>query len=313
MRAERSPISAEVARQAANWHMLMLDERVSSAEREACARWRAAAPEHERAWQKAQRVQAQLGLLPRRLAMGTLNRERRQAMKQLLALAIIAPLGYVGYRQAVPAATYATAVGEHRRVELADGTVLELNTGTAVNLDFDPEQRLITLLRGEILVDTGADARSPHHRPLRVASQQGLMEALGTRFLVRQRDGSTQLTVLEGAVRISPAHGPQSTVEAGAQRLFDSQGRGAAGAAREQDSLWTRGSLIVDEMPLSEFLGELGRYRAGWLRCHPEVARLPISGAFQLGNTDAILTALPATLPVQVEFRTRYWVTVSAR
>lgn len=86
--------------------------------------------------------------------MGTLNRERRQAMKQLLALAIIAPLGYVGYRQVVPAATYATAVGEHRRVELADGTVLELNTGTAVNLDFDLEQRLITLLRGEILVDS---------------------------------------------------------------------------------------------------------------------------------------------------------------
>lgn len=154
MPAERSAISTEVARQAAQWHMLMLDEPVSTADRDACARWRAAAPEHERAWQKAQRVQAQLGLLPRRLALGTLNRERRQAMKQLLALAIVAPLGHVAYRQVVPAAAHATAVGEHHRLELADGTVLELNTDTAIDLDFDPEQRLITLLRGEILVDS---------------------------------------------------------------------------------------------------------------------------------------------------------------
>lgn len=313
MPSERAPITPDVARQAAHWHMRMLDEPVSAADRDACAHWRAAAPEHERAWQKAQRVQAQLGLLPRRLALGTLNRERRQAMKHLLALAIVAPLGYVAYRQAVPAAAYATVVGEHRRVELADGTVLDLNTDTAIDLNFDPEQRLITLLRGEILVDSGADAGSPRHRPLRVASRQGLMEALGTRFLVRQHESSTQLAVLEGAVRITPMQGPQTTVEAGQQKVFDGLGLGPASAAREQDSLWTRGRLIAEEMPLGEFLRELGRYRSGWLRCQPEVARLPISGAFQLGNTDAILAALPATLPVQVQFRTRYWVTVSAR
>lgn len=313
MPTERSPITPEVARQAAHWHMLMLDDNISCAERDACARWRAAAPEHERAWLKAQRVQAQLGLLPPRLAMGTLNRERRQAIKQLLALAIIAPLGYIGYRKVSPSATYTTTVGERRRVELADGTLLDLNTDTAVDLDFDQDQRLIRLLRGEILVDSGADAHSPHHRPLRVASQEGVMEALGTRFLVRQRDDSTQLAVFEGAVRVSPAHGPHVVVSAGEQMRFDSRGQGAVMAAREQDSLWTRGRLIVEEMPLGQFLAELGRYRSGWLRCHPEVAQVPISGAFQLENTDAILAALPATLPVHVEFRTRYWVSVSAR
>jgi transmembrane sensor len=88
---------------------------------------------------------------------------------------------------------------------------------------------------------------------------------------------------------------------------------GSAGPAREQDSQWTQGQLIVEEMPLAEFLAELGRYRKGWLRCQPEVARLLISGAFQLDRTEQILAALPATLPVQVEYRTRYWVTVSAR
>lgn len=312
MPADTIRISPEVARQAAHWHMLMLDAQVSAAQREACTRWRAAAAEHERAWQKALRVQAQLGLLPQQLAMGTLNRERRQVVKQLLVLAIIAPLGYAGYRQLMPVEAYATAVGKHRQVRLADGTLLDLNTDTAVELDFDQAQRLIRLRRGEILVDSGPDTHSTHHRPLRVASQQGVMEALGTRFLVRQREGSTQLSVLQGTVMMTPAHGPRQTLEAGQQATFDGSRPGAVSAAREQDSQWTRGQLLVDEMPLGEFLAELGRYRPGWLRCQADAANLQISGAFQLDDTDAILAALPATLPVQVDYRTRYWVTVSA-
>ncbi len=293
--------------------MLMLDAQVSPAQRAACARWRAAAAEHEQAWLKAERVQARLGLLPQRLAMGTLNRERRQVLKQLLVLAILAPAGYVGYRQVVPLERYATAVGERRRVTLADGTTLDLNTDSAVDVEFDQHQRLLVLQRGEILVDTGADRQSPQHRPLRVASDEGLMEALGTRFLVRQRDGSTQLSVFQGAVRVTPVHGPQQTIAAGQQLLFAARGQGSVGPAREQDSQWTQGQLIVEEMPLAEFLGELGRYRNGWLRCQPEAASLLISGAFQLDNTERILAALPATLPVRVEYRTRYWVTVTAR
>lgn len=313
MSLQRARITPEVARQAAHWHMLMLDEQVSPAQRAACARWRAAAAEHELAWLKAERVQARLGLLPQRLAMGTLNRERRQVLKQLLVLAILAPIGYAGYRQVMPEESYATAVGERKRLTLADGTVLDLNTDTVVEVKFDQDQRLVILKRGEILVDSGADAQSPQHRPLRIASEEGLMEALGTRFLVRQRDGSTQLSVFQGAVLVSPVRGAAQTIGAGQQLVFSASGQGSGGPAREQDSQWTQGQLIVEEMPLAEFLAELGRYRKGWLRCQPEVARLLISGAFQLDRTEQILAALPATLPVQVEYRTRYWVTVSAR
>lgn len=313
MPSQQPRITPEVARQAANWHMLMLDEAVSPAQRAACSRWRAAAPEHERAWQKALRVQAWLGMLPQQLAMGTLNRERRQVMKQMLALAIVAPLGYVGYRQLVPQTAYATDVGQHKQMTLADGTLLDMNTDTAVDVDFDAQQRLINLRRGEVLVDTGPDTHSTFHRPLRVSTEQGLLEALGTRFLVRQREGTTQLAVFQGAVRITPARGPGQTLDAGQQLTFDAWGQGALAPAREQDSQWTHGQLVVDEMPLREFLSELGRYRPGWLRCQPEVGHLLISGAFQLKNTDAILAALPATLAVQVDYRTRYWVTVSKR
>ena len=56
-------------------------------------------------------------------------------------------------------------------------------------------------------------------------------------------------------------------------------------------------------MRLDAFAAELGRYRPGLLRCDPAVAPLRVSGAFQLHDTDAVLAALPATLPVSVRYR----------
>lgn len=311
-----APIRPEVARQAAHWLMRLHEGAADNGQQQACSRWRAADPEHERAWQRVQRVQERLGLLPRDLAMGTLNRERRQAMKKLLVLAALLPAGYLGYRQAPWTrwtADYQTAVGERQHLRLADGSLLDLNTDTAVDLDFSDEQRLIHLLRGEILVESGADSQSPTHRPLRVATEQGLLQALGTRFSVRQLDGLTQLQVLQGKVLVMPRQGDGQVVEAGSQVLFSEQVVEKPRPAQADSLLWTQGQLVADDMPLGDFLRELGRYRNGWLRCDSEAARLRISGGFQLDNTDAILAALPATLPVDVSYRTRYWISISKR
>ncbi|KAF1072990.1 MAG: Protein FecR [Pseudomonas citronellolis] len=316
MPAPNAPITPEVARQAARWLMLLHEGRLDEAQRQACAHWRAAAPEHERAWQRVEQVQARLGVLPPALAMATLNRERRQALKKLLVLAALLPAGYLGYRQApwpVWTADYRTAIGERRTLTLADGSRVELNTDSAIDVQFSAGQRLIRLLRGEILVDSGADSASPVHRPLRVASAQGLMQALGTRFDVRQFDGTTLLGVVEGTVRVTPRQGPEQLVEAGQTLRFGAGELGPLQALRADSLQWTQGQLVADDLPLGDFLRELGRYRAGWLRCDDNAARLRISGGFQLDNTDAILAALPATLPVQVVYRSRYWVSIRQR
>jgi transmembrane sensor len=84
-------------------------------------------------------------------------------------------------------------------------------------------------------------------------------------------------------------------------------------AASARDALadgWTEGVLYAEKMPLGAFCAELARYRPGLLRCAPEVAALPVSGAFQLADTDATLAALAASLPVRIELRTRWWVTI---
>jgi len=76
---------------------------------------------------------------------------------------------------------------------------------------------------------------------------------------------------------------------------------------------WLSHVLRVEKTRLDDFISELGRYRPGLLRCDPAVAGLLISGTFQLRDTDQILRALSQTLPVDVHYRTPYWVTLTAR
>ena len=66
-------------------------------------------------------------------------------------------------------------------------------------------------------------------------------------------------------------------------------------------------------MRLGHFIAELSRYRPGLLRCASEVAELRISGVYPLADSDAVLDALTQSLPVSINRRSRYWVTVSAR
>jgi transmembrane sensor len=75
---------------------------------------------------------------------------------------------------------------------------------------------------------------------------------------------------------------------------------------------WTDGVLSVQQMPLGEFAAELARYRPGLLRCADEVANLKVSGTYQLADTGQILQLLTRSLPVRVEYRTRYWVSIDA-
>ncbi|WP_186196987.1 FecR domain-containing protein [Burkholderia gladioli] len=322
---EAPPLDRAVARAAAGW-AVRLRESASAEDLAACARWREADPEHERAWQGVLRLDAKFGAMPAAAALPALGRERRVDRRAALktlggTAAALAPAGYLAYRL-LPwqawSAEQRTGPGERRGLMLADGTRIELNTGSALNVRFDANERRVELVAGEILVATGADAHSPYawHRPFVVRTAAGRIRALGTRFVVR--DGveparaASRVTVLDGAVEITPAAAPalRRRLDAGRQLCFSAEAIGASGPADPHAADWSRGVLFADRMRVGAFAAELARYRPGLLRCDPAVAELRITGAFQIDNTDNILAALPATLPVRVVYRTRYWVTI---
>lgn len=317
---DRHPIDRAVAREAAQWLASLYEEQTPE-DMAACARWRAADPEHERAWQRAQHINQKFGIVPSAVALPALGRkvrvDRRRAVRALLLLMTAGPVAYVSYRYASWSemnADYRTAKGEHKEIQLADGTRVHLGTGSSIDVVFDGAQRLVRLHAGEIEVTTGSDDGHPSYRPFIVQTAHGHIRALGTRFVVRKDDGATttRVSVLEHAVEIRPqaANDKLIVLNAGQQTRFSESGFDVIEQVDPHVADWTRGVLFASKMRLDDFAAELNRYRPGLLRCDPSVASLRITGAFQLDNTDNILNALPDTLPVEVLYRTRYWVTI---
>lgn len=309
----QSAIPREIAHEAAHWFLRLQATDADEKTHEACARWRAANAEHERAWQLAARFSAQIQTIPTDIGRSALqrpaSRDRRNMLKALTSLVVLGSLGLTLSRTGTLdtlMADASTGVGERRRITLPDGSEVQLNTDSAVDIRFDADTRILLLRRGEVWVRTAADPR-----PFLLASSRGNFQPLGTRFSVRHQDDHDLLQVTEGAVLAIPGNASEAAlrIAAGEQaRLTEREVTRLAMPVKSLD--WIDGVLRVERMRLSDFLNELNRYRHGWIRCAPEVAGLLISGAFQLADTDAALAALALTFPVRVRYVTRYWVTI---
>ncbi len=322
MSAPESPprdMDPAILREAAQWLMRLSSGEAGAAERDALARWQARSPQHRQAWRRAEAFLADLQRVPGGVARATLDRPsaRRRMLARLVWLPLAPTAAWLGWRHAWPemGADLRTATGEQRQLALADGTRLTLNTATAVDVRYSPQQRLIRLIEGEILVATAADPAplSPSHpRPFLVQTAEGTARALGTRFIVRRLEGGerSRVAVFEGAVEIR-AGGLRLVLDAGRQAEFSATAVGRGSPATEAvDGAWNNGMLIARRMRLADLAAELDRYRPGFLRCHPDVAELRISGAFPLLDPERSLRLLASTFPLRVRYRTRYWATL---
>jgi len=314
--------------QAAEWFAVLQSGRVGKDERRRWQDWLAADARHRDAWAQVEAISKGISIAAHAplaadsalRAAGRLD-SRRKMLKTLALTVLTAGMGWQLARRdewsqvlAGLHADHRTAVGESRKVVLTDGTQVWLNTDTALDEGFDAGRRLLSLYCGEIMVDTHPDNQVPV-RPFLVRSREGTMRALGTRFSVRQFDGRTLLSVSQGRVEITPlAPGAAPTViEAGQEALFTRSEVTAAGALQPSRASWIHGMLIAQDRPLGEFLGELARYRKGYLGCDPDVAGLRVVGGFPLHDTDQALAMLQAALPVQVRWILPWWVAVKAR
>lgn len=313
------PLDAAILDQAIQWLVTLRFDQPTADALQRFDQWHAQDAEHARAWQQVTALGNEFSRLPPQLTRQTLNgakqhMNRRQSLKLLgLFAASGAVLWSVRDHTPLPGllADYQSGVGERRLVQLADGSRIQMNSGSAFNAQLPPERRLLELHQGEILIDTGSDPQQPFW----VHSRDGYLRATGSGLLVRQRDQGTQLAIRTGSVAIFPgtqAQAPAHVLQAGEQALFTSSGL----IPTRNDGLdpwaWTAGVISANDMRLGDFLAELGRHRHGLLQCSEAVANLRVSGTYQLADTDEVLALLARSLAVRIDYRTRYWVTVSA-
>jgi len=182
-------------------------------------------------------------------------------------------------------------------VQLADGSRLMLDAGSAIAVDAQDPRR-IRLLRGEVYCEVKPD---PGH-PFVVVGPHSQTQVLGTHFAVRSEADVDTVTVAEGKVRLSREGTAQEALALAvgeqASAYSDHLG-GRVKVPAERDLAWTRGSLVFEQTPLAEAISRVQHYRQGWvLWGNPALRGFPVSGRFNLADPDRILDTLAQTLPV---------------
>lgn len=198
-----------------------------------------------------------------------------------------------------------TARGEQKSIALADGSQLNLNTDSAVRIEYTRSGRVIRLEQGEALftVNHGDE------RPFDVLAGAGRIRDIGTIFNVyKQPGGAVVVSVKEGAVsvttdRITPLHLSQGDRLAyaadGLRTGFDRIDPASADA-------WRDGRITFTRSTLGEVATQMARYHAVVFSFEsPELKQLKLSGTFGTGDLSLFLRTLSATLPVEARLEGR--------
>ena len=203
---------------------------------------------------------------------------------------------------------YTTSVGERRDVTLVDNTVVTLNTGSKLSVEYSPGAREVYLARGEATFQVAPDPA----RPFIVSAGMRRFQATGTRFNVRVITPQlTELTVTDGKVKVmdAPPRLPETPAQRRATLLygettvaaletaqvepgFQSVSQIDAGEA-ETRLAWQRGLIIFDDEALADALAEVDRYTSTqFVLADEKVRRVRIGGSFRTGDVDGLLASL---------------------
>lgn len=305
---------------AAAWLARFQADDVSADDRIAFDTWLQKNPAHGAAWDRVRSVWTALDLIEGDPAIAALRQEAlaagpksagvdRRGFAMAAASAAVTVIGaglfggsYLWKRRhdredeaAAPKPTFTTEIGQQASFHLADGSVVTLNTDSAVHVGSWAHERRLTLVKGQAFFKVAKDPT----RPFIVTAGDTQVTAVGTAFDVRLDPSRLSVTLVEGRIRVAGPNarsGASQTVEmdAGSQ-LVASRGSdwriAQIDAAREAS--WLQGQLVFDGQPLSVVADEMNRFSSRKLRVVDPVLRdTPISGVFKTGQIDRFASAL---------------------
>ncbi len=289
---------------AIDWLVLLHSGQATAAQRLAFQRWRQSSPAHARAADEAQRLWGDLGQTraAQQHQQDASPATRTRRWWPALAASVLLALGSVIGWQQWPAWTsdYYTAVGQQQSLTLADGSRVTLNSASALSVAYSADERRVILERGEALFEPAADGQ----RPFVVQARAERLHSAAGAFSVRRDGDRLTVVVREGQVQFTGEHAPvllqadQRLQYQAGQPLLAQQSVDAASL-----TAWQRGKLIFNGRPLGEVIGELERYQQGRiLVSDDQLARLAISGVFDLNDPQGSLRTLQQRYPLQITY-----------
>ena len=207
---------------------------------------------------------------------------------------------------------FRTEIGQQLELNLDDGSVATLNTDTQIAVSFSKQQRIIHLLHGEAHFKVFNDAA----RPLKVLVSGKSVQAVGTAFSVRKKNGTEiEVAVDHGLVTVyqlssnsqkksSPAL--KASLDAGDVLIIADEEPSLIEYDLEQmeDRLaWREGMIVINDETLDYVITEFGRYsEQKVLLADRKMGEIRVAGYFRLGDVDALLVALEKNFKIRSEY-----------
>jgi transmembrane sensor len=292
-------ITNDIEEQATAW-IFREDEGLTGAQEAARNAWlesldhRVAYLRLKAAWQRADRLSVLRGTAPKDQTKIPRSQSWRRIAATLAVLGLSGAVaaGYFLY----PRETYETPIGARETVHLADGSIMELNTDTAVRTTIDQNNRRIVLDRGEVFLQVIHDSK----RPFTVLAGSRRITDLGTKFSVRRDGDKVDVVVSEGRVSIvdidKPKMVPPVIARKDTQVLVSADNTLVAAKSPQEihNALgWRQGLLIFNQETLAAAAAEFNRYNQKKLVIDGvAVGSTRIGGSFDASNVDAFARLL---------------------
>ena len=339
MKNAKTPLNTQIYEQASEWFVEFRSGELDPAARRRFFAWLRSSPEHMRAYLELAAIWNEGPKLdPQRLLDGldlgepetgnVVPFERTEAAAKrstpgaqagtrfvhwrvlAASLATVCLLGGASYLYS-QRNVYSTGVGEQRTFTLSDGSTIQLNTRSAVRVDYHDDERDVTLEEGQALFKVARDTQ----RPFIVTADQTHVRAVGTQFDVNRRANGTTVTVVEGRVAVGTdsINSPPALLSAGEQAIVIAHETRRAGAPNmDAVTAWTQQRLVFESTPLEEVATEFNRYNRRALVIEGrELAHLRITGTFSSADPSSLVRFLRARPGIVVsESKGRIVVTV---
>jgi len=219
---------------------------------------------------------------------------------------------------------YLTRHGQELTQSLADGSLLRLDTDSAVTVRFERELRRVEIRRGQAAFTVAHDPA----RPFRVIAGSAQVVAIGTQFDVYLQGEVTLVTVVEGRVSVGPSGAAGTDVGGGMLRMPAGGGQSATDSNEPVEvsagqqvrvvsgliaappsqvdtrrvTAWLHRQIAFEHEALAVVATEFSRYSPVPVVIEsPELRTLAVSGVFNVDDTESFVAFLRSLKDVGVE------------
>lgn len=195
-------------------------------------------------------------------------------------------------------ADYKTAVGEQKSIQLADGSIIFMDTDTAIKQSYTDKARNITLLQGRASFEV-----TKSHIPFIVQVDDGAVRVYGTKFDIEKKNDGGFVALERGSISFTlPGSQHEIMLRPGQQLAFqDNTAYQIDDANIPEITSWQNQRYVFYRTSLNDIIHTLSRYQSGKIIIlSPYLSAQLFTGNVALNNIDQAIEALQT----QIKFKT---------